>query len=71
MDNITLQKLYSIIGRLESKVDQLEAELGYLNQMLIQCGFPNGIQTLKESMSEYLIVKEDPTIISRRKEDFE
>lgn len=54
------------IGTLESKIDQLETELSYIDQMLVQCGFEQGIQTLKSSMQEYLILKEDPTIITKQ-----
>ncbi|GAB4193386.1 MAG: hypothetical protein Tsb0015_16090 [Simkaniaceae bacterium] len=54
------------IGTLESKIDQLETELSYIDQMLVQCGFEQGIQTLKSSMQEYLTLKEDPTIITKQ-----
>ncbi len=42
------------IAKLESKVDLLEAELIYLNKILVQAGFPEGIQTLKETVNELL-----------------
>lgn len=35
------------IAWLESRLDQSETELSNLNQMLILCGFPEGIKTLK------------------------
>ena len=43
---------------LESKVDHLETELVNLNSMLVTCGFPSGIQTLKDVISE--ILSENP-----------
>ena len=46
------------IAVLESRVDHLETELSYLNKILIQCGFPEGIATLKESVMEMLEEKQ-------------
>lgn len=46
------------IAALESRVDHLETELSYLNKILIQCGFPEGIATLKESVMEMLQEKQ-------------
>lgn len=42
------------IAQLESKVDQLEAELVYLDKILIDVGFCEGIKTLKSSVEELL-----------------
>jgi hypothetical protein len=42
------------IAGLESKVDQLEAELSHLNEVLVRCGFPEGIKTLKATAEELL-----------------
>jgi hypothetical protein len=42
------------IASLESKVDHLEAELSYLNKILIDCGFPQGIYSLKNTVEEIL-----------------
>lgn len=42
------------IAKLVSKVDMLEAELIYLNKILIEAGFPEGIRTLKASVEELL-----------------
>ena len=53
MDNKN-QELYSKIAILESKVDMLESELTYLNDLLIKCGFPQGINTLKATVEEIL-----------------
>lgn len=50
-DNVILR---SKVASLESRVDLLEAELGYLNEMLVRCGFPEGILTLRSSVEELL-----------------
>ncbi len=50
MDN----KINSLLAALESKVDMLETELSYLNQILVDCGFPEGITTLKQTVEESL-----------------
>ena len=42
------------IASLESQVDYLETELSYLNDLLIRCGFPEGIITLKATAEELL-----------------
>jgi hypothetical protein len=39
---------------LESKVDLIEAELSYLNDLLVQCGFSGGIESLKVAANEVL-----------------
>lgn len=44
----------SKIAHLETKVDMLETELAYLDHILTQCGFPNGISTLKLTVHEML-----------------
>lgn len=59
-------QLLSKIASLESKNDLLEAELMYLNQMLVRCGFPEGIKTLKETVEELLA--EDPSFSQERQE---
>lgn len=51
MDNKQYEKT---IAKLVSKVDMLEAELIYLNKILIQAGFSEGISTLKETVEELL-----------------
>jgi len=53
MDN-TLHQLKARVASLESKIDMLESELMYLNDMLIRCGFPEGVKTLKETVQELL-----------------
>ncbi len=39
---------------LESRIDFLETELSYLNNLLIECGFSEGIATLKSSAEELI-----------------
>lgn len=53
MDNI-INKLNGRVAALESQVDLLEAELMNLNEMLLRCGFSEGIKTLKTTVEEYL-----------------
>ena len=53
MDNNN-HELNGKIAVLESKVDMLESELTYLNELLIKCGFPQGINTLKATVEEIL-----------------
>ena len=65
MDN-TQNQLLSKIASLETKNDLLEAELMYLNEMLVRCGFPEGIKTLKETVEELLA--EDPSVSHERPE---
>ena len=52
MNNTT--ELNSKIAGLESHVDLLESELTYIDQMLLKCGFPEGIKTLKRTVEELL-----------------
>jgi hypothetical protein len=49
------KKLLSKLASYESRVDHLETEIIYLNKILIECGFTEGIATLKETVNEILI----------------
>ena len=42
------------IATLESVVDHLKTELSYLNKILIDCGFSEGVNTLKMAAEEFL-----------------
>ncbi len=53
MDN-TEKLLKARVANLESQLDMLESELSYLNEMLVRCGFSDGISTLKETVEELL-----------------
>lgn len=49
-----MNDINNLIAALESKVDMLETELTYINQILINYGFSEGIQTLKTTIEEML-----------------
>jgi hypothetical protein len=42
------------VATLESLVDYLKTELTNLNTLLLDCGFTEGIETLKTSAAEFL-----------------
>lgn len=42
------------LARMESLLDFYETELDQLNELLIRCGFINGISTLKETALDLL-----------------
>lgn len=46
--------LHKRIARLETELDMLQAELIHINDKLKECGFSDGIATLKETMEELL-----------------
>jgi uncharacterized coiled-coil protein SlyX len=50
----SIHQLKARVASLESKIDMLESELTYLNDMLTRCGFPEGVKTLKETVQELL-----------------
>ena len=52
--NTNNQEFRRLIAQLESKVDHLEAEFVYVNELLVQVGFPEGIETLKVAAKELL-----------------
>ncbi len=58
MQNLDLEALKTKIASLESQVDHLETELTFLNERLIACGFPEGIESLKASVEEILADQE-------------
>lgn len=49
-----MKKMSKKVAILESKVDHLETELTYIQSLLVQCGFPEGIKTLKETAEELI-----------------
>ncbi|MFI5334853.1 MAG: hypothetical protein ACHQT8_06825 [Chlamydiales bacterium] len=59
MENHNKAILLSKIAHLESKIDLLESELTYLDQILVECGFPEGIATLKMTVEE--LIAENPS----------
>ncbi len=58
--NNNQKQLQAKIAYLECQMDLLETEMSDLNEMLLQCGFPEGIKTLKETVTELLT--QDPSI---------
>lgn len=50
------KKLRAKVASLESQVDHLESELTYVHKLLIDFGFPDGIESLKGSLEEVLSV---------------
>lgn len=42
------------LAALESLVDYLKTEISYLNEILVECGFSEGITTLKTAIEEFL-----------------
>lgn len=50
------KNLNAKVAALESQVDHLESELGYIHHLLVEFGFPEGIQSLKMSLEEILPV---------------
>jgi hypothetical protein len=48
------QALQRKVAFLESHVDYLETELVSLNTLLVECGFSEGIKTLKATVQELL-----------------
>lgn len=52
--NLNNEGLKTRVAALESQVDLLEAELTYLNGLLVEVGFPEGIETLKVTAEELL-----------------
>lgn len=49
-----MEKLLAQKAVLESKLDLVEAELVYLNDLLIECGFERGVESLKLAAQEVL-----------------
>jgi hypothetical protein len=56
------------IAKLVSKIDQLETELVYLNKILIQVGFTEGIKTLKQSVEE--LIEEESLEPAKKRAEF-
>lgn len=49
-----LKALRAKVAALESKLDMMETEFVYLNQILVDCGFSGGINTLKQTVEEVI-----------------
>lgn len=59
-----MKNLQKEIAAIESKLDFYETEFDQLNSLLIKCGFPKGIQTLKETALELM---EDKQFLNKTK----
>ncbi len=57
--NNNQKELTATIARWESRYDFLTTEIDELNQLLIRCGFPEGIKTLKETAEELLYQEQE------------
>ncbi|GAB5411973.1 MAG: hypothetical protein ChlgKO_10870 [Chlamydiales bacterium] len=56
---MTTNHLERKVAKLESLCDQLQAERSYLNTLLKEIGFEEGLKTLKEAALEMLDRKSD------------
>ena len=54
-------KLLKKIAKLESICDQLQAEMRYLDRLLIEVGFEEGLKTLKAAAIELIDKKNPPS----------
>jgi hypothetical protein len=52
MDNMNQNNAQ--VAYLESRIDHLETEITYLDKLLLDCGFPEGIRTLKFCAEELI-----------------
>jgi len=48
------KNLLKKIAKLESLCDQLQSEMNYLDQLLVEVGFEGGIKTLKAAILEII-----------------
>ena len=53
-------KLLKKIAKLESICDQLQSEMRYLDQLLVEVGFEEGLKTLKSAALELIDKKKPP-----------
>ncbi len=53
-------KLLRKIAKLESMCDQLQSEMRYLDQILVEVGFEEGLKTLKAAAIELIDKKKPP-----------
>jgi hypothetical protein len=52
-------ELYRKIAFLESQIDLMETEFAEVSDLLVRCGFPQGIDTLKDAALELLADSRD------------
>ena len=54
------EQLLKKIAKLESLCDQLQSEMNYLDQLLVEVGFEEGLRTLKSAALELIEKKRQP-----------
>ncbi len=54
MENNNLE-LRRKIAYLESKLDLVETQFSHLNDLLLKCGFPEGILSLEKTIQDMLV----------------
>ncbi|MEM7175728.1 MAG: hypothetical protein AAF443_07370 [Chlamydiota bacterium] len=54
------EKLLKKIAKLESLCDQLQSEMNYLDKLLVDVGFEEGLKTLKAAALELIEKKNHP-----------
>ena len=54
-------QLLKKVAKLESMCDQLQAEMRYLDQLLVEVGFEEGLKTLKTAAIELIDKKQHPS----------
>ncbi|WP_316358697.1 hypothetical protein [Candidatus Neptunichlamydia sp. REUL1] len=59
--NMDQDQLLKKIAKLESMCDQLQAEMRYLDQLLVEVGFEEGLKTLKAAAIELIDKKQHPS----------
>lgn len=53
-------KMQRKLAKLESICDQLQSEMKYLDQLLVEVGFEEGLKTLKAAAIELIDKKKNP-----------
>ena len=53
-------QLLKKVAKLESMCDQLQSEMRYLDQLLVEVGFEEGLKTLKAAAIELIDKKKHP-----------
>ena len=54
------EQLLKKIAKLESLCDQMQSEMNYLDQLLVEVGFEEGLRTLKSAALELIEKKRQP-----------
>ncbi len=54
-NNNNNQDLRRKIASLESQLDQIESQFSHLNDLLLKCGFPEGVLSLEKTIEDMLL----------------